>query len=323
MTHVLTFGEPLLVWIPQETGSFSEVTHFQKAAAGAELNVSIGLSRLGHTVTYLSAVGDDFAGRFLLGKMQKEHIDTTAVKIDPDHLTGTYFKTKTEQGDPEVFYMRKTSAASHLSPDSLANISASDNDIIHLTGITAALSESCYETSLRIQDMAWSAANRPFLTFDPNLRLSLWKSEDQMISRINALAFRSDLVMPGIAEGRLLTGKSKPEAIADYYFEHGTQKAVIIKNGAQGAYYQSIDGERGDVPGYFVPQIVDTVGAGDAFAAGVLSALLESLDMQEAVRRGNAMGALMIAAPGDNDALPDRHILQQFTHTHFTTEESK
>lgn len=132
-----------------------------------------------------------------------------------------------------------------------------------------------------------------------------------MVSTLNELAQGCDYVLPGVAEGRLLTGRDTLEGIADFYLERGVE-AVIVKNGSEGAYYKASSGESAHSPGFHAGSIVDTVGAGDAFSVGVLTALAENLPLSAAIRRGNAMGAIMVSSAGDNDALPGRTELMRF-----------
>lgn len=140
------------------------------------------------------------------------------------------------------------------------------------------------------------------VSFDPNLRPRLWPSRQVMVEAVNQLAAQADLVMPGLAEGSLLTGRDRPEDIADFYRERGAQR-VVVKLGAEGAYYAGPDGH-GTVPGWLVPRVVDTVGAGDGFAVGVISALLQGLSTEQAAARGNVIGARVVQFPGDCDGLP-------------------
>ncbi len=123
------------------------------------------------------------------------------------------------------------------------------------------------------------------ISFDPNLRPVLWKSEAEMIEKLNHLAFQADWVLPGLKEGMILTGQQTPEGIADFYLQHGV-KAVVLKTGADGAWYKTADGEKGSVAPVKVENVVDTVGAGDGFACGVISALLEGRTLHQAVTRG-------------------------------------
>jgi 2-dehydro-3-deoxygluconokinase len=140
------------------------------------------------------------------------------------------------------------------------------------------------------------------------LRPSLWQSPELMRHWVNHLAVQADWVLPGIDEGRLLTGESTPEGIARFYLERGAQ-LVIVKLGADGAYFEGRHGGtgvRGSVPACPVAQVVDTVGAGDGFAVGVISALLEGRSVPEAARRGAWIGARAVQVPGDTEGLPTR-----------------
>jgi sugar/nucleoside kinase (ribokinase family) len=124
---------------------------------------------------------------------------------------------------------------------------------------------------------------------------------------INALAAKADWVFPGLQEGQLLTGKETPADIATFYRAQGAQ-CVVVKLGDAGAYYDS-DAGTGLVPAFPVSQVVDTVGAGDAFAVGVISSLLEKLPLQKAVERAAWMGARATQVRGDCEGLPNREEL--------------
>ena len=129
-----------------------------------------------------------------------------------------------------------------------------------------------------------------------------------------AFAREADVVLPGLAEGRFLTGETAPEAIAEAFLKMGA-RAAVVKTGPGGAY-AATRSESFFCPAYRVDRIVDTVGAGDGFAAGVISALGEELPLREAVRRGNAIGAIQLGFPGDNEGLPDRETLALFERDH-------
>ena len=309
MAEVITLGEPMVVLIPHETGTFSEVHTFSKGIAGAELNVAIGVKRLEHSVQYISRLGDDIYGDYIADRMKEEKLDTSALLRDEKHLTGAYFKTKVLKGDPSVHYLRKNSAASCMGREDIEKTEFSGGKILHLTGIAAAVSKACQDACQAAIEKA--RQEHMVITFDPNIRLNLWKSEEEMIQILNKLAIQCDVVMPGIKEGRLLTGKNTPEEITAFYLSKGVKK-VLVKLGEKGAYFETLHGEKGYVDGYHVEEIVDTVGAGDAFAAGVLTAMLEELPIEESVKRGNAMGSIMITSIGDNDAMPTREVLEKF-----------
>jgi 2-dehydro-3-deoxygluconokinase len=147
------------------------------------------------------------------------------------------------------------------------------------------------------------------VSFDPNLRPTLWASPEEMRQELNALAFQAQWVLPGLEEGRFLTGEQAPEAIARFYRERGAP-FVAVKLGGDGAYFDSAVA-RGYVPASPVKEVVDTVGAGDGFAVGVISALLEGRTVTEAVRRGAWIGARAVQVLGDTEGLPTRQQLQE------------
>lgn len=210
--------------------------------------------------------------------------------------------------DPKVEYFRKNSAASTLSLEDFDEAYFNSAGHLHVTSISAALSKNCLEFSIHAMEFMKSKGKT--ISLDPNLRPSLWPDTETMVSTINDLATRCDWFLPGLGEGKILTGLSTPEEIADYYLERGVS-LVVIKLGPEGAYYKSSAGE-GYVDGFKVEQVVDTVGAGDGFAVGVISAMLEKLPIAEAVKRGNAIGALAVMSPGDMDGLPTREELAKF-----------
>jgi 2-dehydro-3-deoxygluconokinase len=304
---VVTMGEAMALFIAGQKGALNNVTQFNRLPAGAELNVAVGLSRLGFKVGYVSRVGRDSFGKFLLAFLDSECIDRTHVAEDSNYPTGFMLKGLASDGqDPIVEYFRRGSAASHMGlADNPAAYCATARHL-HLTGISPALSETARELTIQMAREA-KAAGRT-VSFDPNLRPRLWASERVMIDTLNQLASHADLVLPGLAEGTLLTGCKGAASIADFYMDLGA-KQVVIKLGPEGAYFADA-ARRGTVAGIAVEKIIDTVGAGDGFAVGVISALLEGLTLEAAAARGNAIGARVVQFPGDCDGLPNREQLQ-------------
>ena len=123
-----------------------------------------------------------------------------------------------------------------------------------------------------------------------------------MIETIHEIATYADMILPGISEAEILMGSDDPDQIADYYLQMGIQQ-VIIKLGSKGAFVKS-EQECFIQPGYKVENVVDTVGAGDGFAVGMISAVLEGLSLKEASDRANAIGAMQVSVLGDNECLP-------------------
>lgn len=306
---VITVGEPLVLLAAQQPGALEGVASFARLSAGAELNVAIGLARLGLRSGYISCVGNDSFGRFLTATMDRERVNHAHVKVDQAHRTGFMLKTRSEDGtDPQIEYFRKDSAASHMQVSDLNPTYCASAQHLHLTGIYVGVSASTSEVIFELATMARRLGNT--ISFDPNLRPSLWPSKDAMVECLNKLASLSDWVMPGLAEGQLLSGRKTPTEIADFYLELGASN-VVIKLGSEGAYYAS-GSARGVVAGVPVAKVIDTVGAGDGFAVGVITGLLDGLSLPEATVRGNAIGARVVQFPGDSDGLPTRSELQVF-----------
>jgi 2-dehydro-3-deoxygluconokinase len=309
----VTFGEAMTMFIANRPGPLHEAAQFARELAGAETNVAIGLARLGLRSGFASKVGNDAFGKFIINRLKNENVDIGHVLTDDRYPTGFQLKSKVEAGDPEVQYFRKGSAASHLAADDLNEEYFQNAKMLHMTGIPLALTEETRAFAKHAQSFM-KKCGRP-VSFDTNLRPSLWNSQAEMIEQTNQAAFESDYVLPGITEGEILTGYKEPHDIASFYLDKGV-KLVVIKLGPEGAFYKTTKDE-GTVPGFKVEKVVDTVGAGDGFAVGVISGFIEGLSVEEAVLRGNAIGALAVQSPGDNDGYPTKAQLQTFLNNHL------
>ncbi|KQP13255.1 sugar kinase [Pseudorhodoferax sp. Leaf267] len=306
---VALFGEAMMLLVADRPGPLEDATGFLKRTAGAETNVAIGLARLGFKVGWASRLGSDSMARYLLAAMRGEGIDCSHVVCDAAQTTGFQFKERVTDGrDPLVESHRKGSAASRMSPADIDEPWLRSARHLHATGVFPAISATTLPTAIRTMEIAREAGRT--VSFDTNLRPGLWGSTDLMRSTINALAARADWVLPGIEEGEILTGETQPERVAAFYRAQGA-KLVVVKLGADGAYYDSDTQGTGRVPGYPVEKVIDTVGAGDGFAAGVISALLEGKSVPEAVRRGAWIGARAVQVLGDTEGLPTRAQLDE------------
>ena len=311
MAEVLTIGEPMGLFVAQEAKPLKDVQTFTRLVCGAEVNFSIWLSRLGHTVSYVSRVGSDPIGQHIRDFLKENGIEDSYVQIDREHLTGMQFKEMAPEGtDPLVVNYRRHTAFSHFAPEDLRGIDWQGVKHVHVTGIPAALSDSCCASVEALMDAAH--AHEATVYFDPNLRPALWPSHKVMVRTLNRLAAKADLILPGLGEGKILTGLEKPEQIADFYLARGAKAVVIKLGGSKGAYGKEREGKEFIAPSFRVEHVVDTVGAGDGFAVGTVSALLEGRTLEEAALRGAAIGALAIMSAGDNEGLPNRTELQHF-----------
>ncbi|MFP7493075.1 sugar kinase [Terribacillus saccharophilus] len=309
MSRILTIGEPMALFAAEQEGSLEDAERFSRFIAGAEVNFSIGMARLGHQVTYITQLGLDPFGRNIHKFLQDNNIDTTYINYEPTLITGMQWKQRVTSGDPEVFSARKNSAASHMDKGIIKKIKWTEYDHLHLTGIPPALSGSCRE--LVFQMMKEAKENDLQVSFDPNLRPGLWTDTHEMAHVINELACQADIIFPGVAEGRQLTGRTDVLDIAAYYHEAGVP-FVVQKLGAEGAFTSCADGSHFYTEGFPVKKVIDTVGAGDGFAVGVVSGMLEGLELEASIARGAAIGALAVMSPGDNDGLPTREELTDF-----------
>ncbi|RST55241.1 sugar kinase [Variovorax sp. MHTC-1] len=306
---VALFGEAMLLLVADRPGPIENATAFHKRTAGAETNVAIGLARLGLKVGWASRLGADSMGRSLLATMQGEGIDCSHVISDATQRTGLQFKGRVTDGsDPPMEYHRKGSAASHMSPADVDEAWLCSARHLHATGVFAAISDTSLQAAIKSMEVMRAAGRT--ISFDPNLRPTLWASTDVMRRAINDLAARADWVLPGMEEGLLLTGEKTPEGVAHFYRQRGA-KLVVVKLGAEGAYYDGDAAGTGRVEGFPVKQVVDTVGAGDGFAVGVISALLEGKTVPEAVRRAAWIGARAVQVLGDTEGLPTRAQLNE------------
>lgn len=311
MTEFITLGEPLVVFCStQPNSSIEDATNFDKVVGGAELNVAIGVRRLGHSAEYVSQVGADPQGKFIREKLKESRINIENLAETKKYLTGYQMKQLVTYGDPFVFNFRKGSAASHLTARDISSLDLSGVRFAHLTGILAATSEKAKEASEAFAREANKAG--VILSFDPNLRPAMWSSREKMVKTTNHLAKYADIVLPGQKEGKTLVGTDDPDKIADFYLQNEQTKLVFVKVGAKGAYVKAKTGQGEFVPGFKVKKVVDTVGAGDGFAVGVITALMEGKSYIEAARRGNAIGALQVQTRGDNDGYPTQSGLEQF-----------
>ncbi|MGO2355493.1 MAG: sugar kinase [Marinomonas foliarum] len=303
----VTLGEAMAMFVAKTPGQLADIEEFHRSLAGAEVNVAIGMARLGFEASYISKVGKDSFGQFIRQAISNENIHTNWISESANHATGFMLKSNVTDGsDPKVEYFRKNSAASTLNSTDIDENLFKAGSHLHLTGISIAVSSSMREATKHALNLAKERGCS--VSFDTNLRPTLWPDEATMIANINEFAFASDIVLPGIEEGKILAGSDQPEVIADFYLQNGV-KTVIVKLGSKGAYFKTSTGESGTVAGFPVEKVVDTVGAGDSFAVGVISALLDGKTMEQAARRGNLLGSLTVQVRGDSEGLPTRAYL--------------
>ncbi|MEI3612763.1 sugar kinase [Pseudogracilibacillus sp. SO30301A] len=303
---VITLGESMVLFTPDSMGLMRHSSSFTRKVAGAESNVAIGLSRLGHQVGWISKVGKDEFGKTILSFIRGEGVDTSHVIEDETRPTGVFFKELTSAHNVQIYYYRNHSAASYMKPEELNEEYIGNSKFLHITGITPALSTDCYSTVMTAIEIAKSRGVK--VSFDPNIRKKLW-SDKKAKETLLEIACKSDIVMPSVSEAQFLLETNDIQKQGDSLLNKGPS-IVIIKNSSKGTYYFT-NTEKGFTQNFSVEE-VDPVGAGDAFAAGFLSGLLNKFSIKKAVERGNAMGALAVTVSGDVEGLPEEEQLNYF-----------
>ncbi|MEU4097723.1 sugar kinase [Streptomyces sp. NPDC026673] len=288
---VVCVGESMVTFVPSTAGGrLADAASFERGTGGAESNVACALARLGHAVRWISRVGADPFGEHLVATIAAAGVDVSAVRRDPERPTGVYFRS----GDGEVAYYRAGSAATAMGPGNVGRADAWAGRVLHLSGITAALSAGCADL---VGELTAPGPGRPLVSFDVNYRPALWRSADP--GRLAGLAARCDLVLVGEDEAEAAWGLPDADAVREAL---PRPAVLVVKQGARGATAYEGTGD-----GFFVPApdtpVVDLVGAGDAFAAGFLSATLRTLPLGERLRLGHALAAAAIGVRGDSLAV--------------------
>jgi 2-dehydro-3-deoxygluconokinase len=304
---VVCLGESMVTFVPSQPGPLADVPAFHRAIGGAESNVACTLARAGHAVRWVSRVGADGFGDHLVDTIAASGVDVSAVQRDPHRPTGVYFRTAGERattlpaggGRAEVVYYRKGSAASALSPALVRRAEAWSGRVLHLTGITGALSATCLALMRRLTHRE---PGRPLISFDVNHRPALWHRSDPWL--LAELARGCDLVFVGEDEAQAAWGLPDAAAIRAALPEPAV---LVVKQGAAGATVFSAEPAGGalHVPAPAV-DVVAHVGAGDAFAAGFLSATLRGLPPRDRLRHGHLLAAAALTVPGDLAVPPSR-----------------
>ncbi|MEU9204418.1 sugar kinase [Streptomyces sp. NPDC048332] len=304
-TDVVCLGESMVTFLPSRSGRLADVPSFGRGIGGAESNVACALAAAGHRAAWVSRVGADGFGDHLVDAISAYGVDTSAVRRDPDRPTGIYFRTATDRGTDvhEVAYYRAGSAASAMSPANVPYEALFTGRVLHLSGITAALSADCLAL---LHELTAPRPARPLISFDVNHRPGLWRGADASPDVLLDLARRADLVFVGEDEAEEAWGVKGAAAIREALPEPAV---LVVKRGAEGATVFSAEpgpaGTVTDVPALRV-DVVAPVGAGDAFAAGFLSATLRGLPVRDRARHGHLMAAAVLTVPGDLTDPPAR-----------------
>lgn len=298
---VLTLGETMALFDPADDGVPFTGKEYALRFAGAESNFAIALARLGVPVRWASRLGNDPVGDLIARTVAAEGVDTRWVTRDQSAATGAFMKIR-EGGLAQVQYFRRGSAASRLTPVDVPDEAFAGVRVAHLTGITLALSESArslvYDVAARAQGLGAR------VTFDTNYRAALWPSAADARRAQERVLPLADWYFCGVEEARLLWGAGEPDALEQRIRAAGA-RGVVIRLGERGAF----------VNGVVVapPRLVDVrdeVGAGDAFDAGFVYALLLGCRPHVCVLSGHIIAACVLTGTGDWETLPQLQDVQ-------------
>ena len=291
---LICLGEPLL-----EFNQVKGERQYLAGHGGDTSNCAIAAARQGARVGYLTALGADDFGDSFMALWAGEGVDTSHVRRDPDAHTGIYFVTHTEAGH-SFSYFRAGSAASRLGPTDIPEEYIAAARILHVSGISQAISDSACDAVFRAIEVA--RANGVSVSYDPNLRLKLWPLARARAVSHAAMA-QCDIALPGLDDARQLTGLEAPEAIVDCYLDLGAS-VVALTLGAEGTLLATPDNRR------LIPSIkaktVDATAAGDTFDGAFLAEVIRGEDPFEATAYANVAAALSTEGFGAVDPMPRR-----------------
>lgn len=296
---VITIGDAMVAMCPKEKGPILFCNTFERKIGGAELNVAIGCSRLGLKSGWISRLGQDDFGKHILKTVRGEGIDTSQIELVEGYQTSVYFREVMANGDSRSFYYREKSPTSTMTAESLDENYFRNSKVLHITGVFPSINDNNKEILLKAVELA--KKNNLLISFDPNIRLKMW-TKSQAREFINKFLSEVDILLVGDEEISILIDEEDTNEAIKKFHDMGIDK-VVVKRGAKGAI--GSDGSNiYDVAAIKPKALIDTVGAGDGFAAGFLSAYLKGDSFEESIEFANAVGSLVVGIEGDNEGLP-------------------
>ncbi len=304
MTEIIAIGEPMVELNALTVGRLRDVNYFEKHVAGAELNFCIASVRNGVKCSLVARVGDDEFGHNIVEYARGKGVDTSMIKVDPEHPTGIFF---IQRGYPvpmrsSSLYYRKGSAGSSLSPGDLLLDRVRSADLVHTTGITLAISDSARETALN----AMREAKRTSL--DTNIRLRLWSPERARETLLKAIR-EADILVTDPDDAKIIGGITDPDEVYSFFSKLGVS-ILVYKTGIKGTYVY-YEGKKVMRKGYQV-QVEDPTGAGDSLSGTFVSLLLRGKEVEYALEHAIASATLVVTTRGDNEIIPDEASAEEF-----------
>ncbi|GAB2265295.1 hypothetical protein Dimus_000361 [Dionaea muscipula] len=312
---VVCFGEMLIDFVPTVNGvSLAEAPAFKKAPGGAPANVAVGIARLGGSSAFIGKVGKDEFGFMLANILKQNNVDNSGMRFDDRARTALAFVTLRADGEREFLFFRNPSADMLLLESELDVALIEKAKVFHYGSISL-IEEPCRSAHLAALKIAKRSGT--FLSYDPNLRLALWPSEEDARHGIMSIWDQADMIKVSEEEIAFLTRGEDPydhDVVLKLF--HPNLKLLIVTLGAEGCRYYTKN-FRGEVGGLKV-NAIDTTGAGDAFVGGLLGSFASDLTLYEDEKRlrqvllfANACGAVTVTQRGAIPALPTREAVLQ------------
>lgn len=296
---VITIGEAMITFNPKATGPLKFVNTFERKVGGAELNLAVGCARLGLKTGYITKLGNDEFGRYLLSFIRGKNINTSHINLVDGYPTSLNFKEIMESGDTRTFYYRDKSPTLTLTASDLDEEMFKKAKILHLTGIYPAI----HHDNIKVYKRAIQLAKKHDVkvSFDPNIRLRMW-SKEKAREVLSEILPNVDILLAGQDEMQIIIGEKNPETIIKKSKDLGIS-FIAIKQGSEGSvgYYK---GTTIKSPAVRAAKVADTVGAGDGFNAGILYGLLNAWDLERTLTFANTIGSMVVGVRGDNEGLP-------------------
>lgn len=281
-------GETLALLVAGGDGSIVSGPTFGLGYAGAEANVASWLALLGIATAWSGVLRADPLGRILHG-LESAGVDIGLVRRDPMHTTGLIYK-RMSNGSTQVHYLRTASAGAYYTPNDGDLTLQSRPDLIHLSGVTPALSESCGRAVDHIVDARHPSTQ---ISSDVNFRPRLWDDTATAAPILVGYAGRSDIVFVRLDEAQCLWGAHSVEDVRHLLPQPAH---IVVNDGANDATYVDRGGRSRRAPAISA-RVIEVVGAGNAFAAGWLCAYLRGLDPDSRLRLGHLTAASALASP--------------------------
>ena len=298
---IVSLGEPMVEF--NQTGERNGRVYLQ-GFGGDSSNFAIAAARQGARVAYVSALGDDPYGALLRGLWDAEGVDHAGVKTDPAAYTAIYFVTHDARGHHFHFF-RAGSAASRITPVDLPRERIAAARVLHVSGITLAISPASCDTAYAAIELARAAGVA--VSFDTNLRLKLWPVARARAVMNDVLA-HCDLALPSHDDLAAITGLADPDAQVDHCLRLGA-KAVALKLGERGAIVADADQRHRIAPHPCRP--VDATGAGDTFGGAFVARRVAGDDLLAAGRYAAAAAALSTEGYGAVAPIPHANAVRR------------